>query len=276
MMQLSPTLRGAAKRVFGRKLSANLKYRSSLVAYADSYLKRKGWNKSVDGNRSVGNCGPIPWITYPALSMLQRVVRPQYRVFEYGCGNSSLWWSRQVAQIASVEHEEGWAAAVSDTAPANLTVTLKRRHDHAAPQLLKMTTDFFRTAPELPLSGDEPHDLSHGLVCEGFAAYALEIAKYGKDYFDIVVIDGMARSLTTWVALKYIKSDGIVVFDNAERWQYNPAFQILSDEGYKRIDFYGTGAVNTFEWCTSIFCKNLSWLPDTYEIPRVQPSDLGW
>jgi hypothetical protein len=276
MMQLSPTLRGAAKRVLGRRLSANLKYRSSLGAYADSYLKRKGWNKSVDGSRSVGNCGPIPWITYPALSMLERVVRPEYRVFEYGSGNSSLWWSERVAQIASVEHEEGWAATVSDMAPDNLTVTLRQRNDKADPQLAEMVTEFFRSAPELPLSGDRRHDLEHGLVCEGFAAYALEIAKHGKHHFDIVVVDGMARSLTTWIALKYIKNDGIIIFDNSERWQYNPAFQKLADEGYKRIDFYGTGAVNTFEWCTSIFCRSLSWLPDRYEIPQTQWSDLGW
>jgi len=38
-------------------------------------------------------------------------------------------------------------------------------------------------------------DEQAGLLIEEFAAYAIEITRFQKGHFDIVVVDGMARSL---------------------------------------------------------------------------------
>ncbi len=65
-----------------------------LVELAGDYLEPNGWFTSVKLGRSVDLDGnPLPWITYPAIEMLRRIDILNGRVFEYGAGNSSLWWA---------------------------------------------------------------------------------------------------------------------------------------------------------------------------------------
>jgi len=268
--------RSTAKKILGPRLSAGLKFRASLAAYSRNYLQQKVWHKTVYGVQSVNNQGPIPYITYPALMMLERIMLPTQRAFEYGCGNSSLWWSQKVSSIVAVEHNELWASRIRRHAPPNLTVTLKRINDVADPELSRCAVEFFRSAPELPTSGNPLHDLENGMLNKEFIAYAVELARYGKGYFDVVVIDGMCRSLSAFVAANFVKDDGIILFDDSQRWQYNAGYDAIAARGFKRIDFYGTGPIATHEWCTSIFCRNLTWIGDNGRVPRWQQNDLGW
>jgi len=253
-----------------------LRIRRRLRSYADLYLRRKGWQRSVALRESVGPDGPVPWITFPALMMLERIVEPHYKVFEYGCGNSSLWWSRRVSSVVSVEHDEAWAARIARIAPPNLTIVVRRLGENASPELAAHADAFFSRNPDLPVSGDLHHDLEHGLICREFVAYATEIARHGKGHFDVVVVDGMARVLTAWMAANFVKDDGIILFDNSDRWQYNSGFAALAERGFRRVDFYGTGPVNPFESCTSIFARNLDWAARNTVIPPGQISQLGW
>ncbi len=269
-------LRSVVRKLMGQKGREAFYRHRAVNRYVGDYLTNKGWIESSMSRQSIGMDGPIPWITYPALMMLERIVSLEHKVFEYGCGNSSLWWSTHVAEVVSVEHDETWAKKVSSTAPSNLRVHLIPRGIAPAPEYSESADEFFRRHPELPTSGNINHDIQHGLACEGFTAYAGELAKYGKGYFDIIVVDGMARSLSTWIAVEHIKERGIIVFDNSDRWQYNPAFDILAEHGFVRLDFYGAGPASTHEWCTSIFCKNLEWGARNVRVPKSQRSDLGW
>ncbi len=53
---------------------------------------------------------PIPWMTYPAVSYLNQLDVSQKQVFEYGCGNSTRYWSQRCRKIVSVEHDADWFA----------------------------------------------------------------------------------------------------------------------------------------------------------------------
>lgn len=269
-------LRSVAKKLMGQRGREAFYRRRVVNRYVANYLTGKGWIEAATSGQSMDRNGPIPWITYPALMMLERTVAPEHKVFEYGCGNSSLWWSERVAEVVSVEHNEAWANKISSEAPSNLRVRLAPRGMAADPKLAKTADEFFRLHKGLPTSGKMNHDIRHGMACEDFVAYATELATYGEGYFDIVVVDGMARSLTTWIAVKHVKERGIIVFDNSDRWQYNAAFDILAEHGFARLDFYGTGPVNTYEWCTSIFCRDLEWSAGNVRVPESQMADLGW
>ena len=72
--------------------------------YAERYLGPKGWFESVRTRESVDGSGPCPWITYPALKVLGRIIRPNYRVLECGSGSSSLWWRARVRELVTVAH----------------------------------------------------------------------------------------------------------------------------------------------------------------------------
>jgi len=66
------------------------------------------WKTIRDWN-SVDQTGrPIPWYTYPTTEFLSHLDLTAFKVFEYGSGNSTLWWSDRARQITSVEDDESW------------------------------------------------------------------------------------------------------------------------------------------------------------------------
>lgn len=92
--------------------------------YAEnSYLRTKGWVRTERTGAPVDQSGdPIPWYTYPAIDFIEGRVRNDFRVFEFGSGNSSLWYSSRVDEVVAVEDSEQWAAKCQERAPKNLTV----------------------------------------------------------------------------------------------------------------------------------------------------------
>ena len=242
--------------------------------FGKNYLTKMGWFQSLKGIPN-NNEGLVPWITYPAFRQLKRIVKPEFRVFEFGCGASSMWWARNVAEVVSVEHDAAWAARVINEKPHNLTVIVREMNAATDAKDIPLLEPFFTGSPDLPISADVNHNIMHGLLSEEFLAYAAELAQYPKAHFDVVVVDGMARSLTAWLAGQYVKPGGFIVFDNSDRWQYNAGYRALNSQGFQRIDYYGPGPVNVIEWCTSIFAKDFSAFMSNIDSPKGD-NDLGW
>lgn len=71
----------------------------------------------------------------------------------------------------------------------------------------------------------------------------------------IVVIDGRKRVATAVQSLKKIKEDGVIIFDNSERPEYEGAIETLKMAGFKRIDFWGIGPIIHMQTCTTIFYR---------------------
>lgn len=65
---------------------------------------------------------PLPWYTYPAIEYLRQFDFTQKRIFEFGCGNSSLFWLEMGATVWSVEHNRAWFEKVSESATDRHTV----------------------------------------------------------------------------------------------------------------------------------------------------------
>lgn len=88
-----------------------------------SILNTSGWLRSRrDGLPVDAEGNPIPWYTYPAIRFLEPRVRPEFSVFEYGAGNSTLWWAKRVAEVMSFEHSREWFDRISGSAPANASI----------------------------------------------------------------------------------------------------------------------------------------------------------
>lgn len=79
-----------------------------------------------------------------------------------------------------------------------------------------------------------------------------------SDMYDIIVIDGKRRYMSALLALKYLKKDGFIIFDNAD-W-YQNAIKKLTEVGLKRVDFIGFGPINSYTWNTCLFF-NLNYSP---------------
>jgi hypothetical protein len=185
------------------------------------YLRQSGWTESFRSKESVDARGePLPWFTYPAIAFLEPRLDKSMRVFEYGCGNSTLWWCRHTAKVRAIEHDQAWSEKVRSALPPNGEV--------------------------IHISGDD-------------GRYAREICKY-RGEFHIVVIDGEARVECAKSCIPALRSDGVVIWDNSDRAVYQPGLEFLRQSGFRRLDFTGMGPINTYAWCTSIFYRSVNCL----------------
>ena len=193
-----------------------------LRIFADSpgYLQESGWLNSMAQGEAVDAHGqPIPWITYPALDFLTPRIDARMAVFEYGTGNSTLWWSKRVARLVSCEHDKEWYAKFKERVTAGNTTYLWRRHKG------------------------------------GSTAYSSEISAY-RSQFAILVIDGRQRVDCIRNGLGALLPDGVVLWDNSDRKKYRPGYDLLAEAGFGRLDFWGMGPLSTRRWCTSIFYRS--------------------
>lgn len=206
------------KRAILSVVEKNLTGRKYLSLYRfKDHLEKMGWFRSIETNLPVDNEGnPLPWYTYPAISFLEKKIEPQMKIFEYGTGNSTLWWGKRVASVISIEHDLEWYESMKKRVPSNIEYKYSE------------------------------------LVDDG--AYCRIISKYEKK-FDIVVIDGRDRVNCAKNTLKALRDNGIIIWDNSDRVAYNDGYQYLLDNGFKRLDFFGLGPINNISWCTSIFYR---------------------
>jgi hypothetical protein len=98
----------------------------------------------------------------------------------------------------------------------------------------------------------------HGHNCRDFQGYATSLLTWPQGHFDIIVVDGMARALAAYLAAHWVRLDGLIVFDNSERTEYEAGYRWLRRLGFGRIDFWGPGPVNDFHWCTSFFVRSVA------------------
>ena len=225
----------------------------------NEFLTTTGWRRSVEMNQAVDRHGPVPWFTYPAIRYLERLVRPQWRVLEYGSGNSTRWWSARVKEVVAVEHDPAWAGALKRDLPANVTLVERVMDDPLPDDADRLLRECWYPSGCLGLpTADPTRNYRAGLLDGAYRAYGAVGLGYPAGHFDVIVVDGMARALTAWVAARQVKPDGLVVFDNADREEYAPAYEALEAEGFARIDFWGLGPLNPYEWCTSVFVRDIA------------------
>ena len=85
-----------------------------------------GHFRSCESNACVSGAGaPIPWYTYPAIDYLQSLDLQHALVFEYGAGNSSLFWAARTKRTWSVEDSPEWHAQVSARSVPSQSLLLK-------------------------------------------------------------------------------------------------------------------------------------------------------
>lgn len=106
-------------------LAAHWSLIDSLLPPGSNFFSSSGWLESVRSNRPVNAAEqPLPWLTYPAIDFLESRLRPEWSVFEWGCGASTLWWSSRVSRVRSTESNEAWCRKISKELPGNCKVDL--------------------------------------------------------------------------------------------------------------------------------------------------------
>jgi len=188
-----------------------------LIRKLQAHLIEEGWFRSIEEKMPVDKDGnSIPWLTYSAISFLSKKVKPNMTVFEYGSGNSTIWWSEKVSEVVAYEHHQEWYNKFKKKIRSNV------KYHHCA----------------LQYNGD----------------YCKAILNYNNQ-FDIVVIDGRDRVNCAKNSIHALKENGIIIWDNSDREQYNKGYKFLQDNGFKRIDFESLGPQSTKKSSTAVFYR---------------------
>ncbi len=144
-----------------------------------SELRENGWYKSFIYKKPIDKQGnPIPWLNYPFLDFIRPRLNKSFFFFEYGCGNSTLWFSNYVQHIDSVEHEKEWYEHIRNKIPPNVHLYLKNLHSTEYEQSILTTSHLY----------------------------------------DLILIDGRKRLECSQNAVKKLKTNGVIILDNSDAY----------------------------------------------------------
>lgn len=193
------------------------------MAHTDSYLVKTGLLESwiipfenadfyYDEDNKVN-----PWLGRTVIDVIKKHLNDTLNVFEWGMGNSTLFWSQYVNEVISVDHDQKWYQRMKEIEPQNADCRWVK----------------------LEYGGD----------------YCKEI--YNTDIeFDIIMIDGRDRVRCAMNAVDKLKSNGVIIWDNTEREFYQEGIDFLKKKGFKQLELcsvlYGNAGYECF---TSIFYR---------------------
>ncbi|MFD1142280.1 hypothetical protein ACFQ4C_14230 [Larkinella insperata] len=72
---------------------------------------------------------PIPWYTYPAIEFINQLDLSDKRVFEYGSGNSTLFWASRCRKVVAIEDDKKWYDTIRTRLPQNVDYRLIENKD---------------------------------------------------------------------------------------------------------------------------------------------------
>lgn len=189
-------------------LRLGMLYRGHLRASGWRVSARAGAPLTADGN-------PIAWYTYPALAFLEPRLRSDMEVFEYGAGNSTLWWAARVAHVSSVESDREWVGRLRLDLPPNVDV---------------------RHVPE-------PE------------AYALSAQHRGRRFDIVVIDGINRNRCANACLNVLSDSGVVIWDNAERERLYGEGLELLRSHGFRRIEFDGLGPMNGYAWRTSIFYR---------------------
>lgn len=162
-----------------------------------------------------------PWMVFTAIDFLKQWLKKDMKVFEYGSGGSTIFFADRVRSVISVEHDAAWYKVVfgslKQAGYSHVDYRLFEPEDYPAYSLKK------RNEPKEFIS------YYHGFSGKRFKNYATAIANFTDDTFDLVVVDGRARSACIQQSLPKIRKGGYLLLDNADRPAYLLPFDELKD-----------------------------------------------
>ena len=162
-------------KVYLRSITGIGHYENAILSITE---KEYGYFNSVFKNQACDMAQqPVPWFTYAAIEFIKQLNLVDKVVFEWGSGNSSLFFANRVKNIYSIEHNQEWYDKVKANKMQNQEV-----------EFVESTID----------------------------SYVNSINKRDT-FYDIIIIDGdLFRKECALEAIKYLNKGGIIILDNSD------------------------------------------------------------
>lgn len=185
---------------------------------SSGYLKEIGWINSFKCHMPIDiDSNPLPWVTYGFMDFISDRLNTTMDIFEFGSGNSTLWYASKVNTVTSVEHDNIWFEKIKEIMPRNVNINYEK---------LLYNGEYSRFTNALDRK------------------------------FDIVIVDGRDRVNCIKNAINTIKENGVIVLDDSERQQYKKGIDFLLNKDFKKIDFWGISPGLFYRKNTTVFYKN--------------------
>jgi precorrin-6B methylase 2 len=207
-------------RLIGKKKILNLfldSFEERARKFTSSgYLVETGWWKSFEKKQPVDMEGqPVPWITYGAIEFLKTRLDNSMSIFEFGSGNSSLYYAKKVNKVVSVEHHNDWFNYIKEKMPSNVEI-------------------FHKNIESVEYT---------------------EFLKKREDKFDVIIVDGRERVQCILNSINNLSNRGVVILDDSQREKYLEGESFLLKNGFKKIAFWGIAPSYFRNKSTTIFYK---------------------
>ena len=182
------------------------------------YLAEIGWFRAFETKSAIDENGsPIPWVTYSFIDFIKERLSSSHTVFEFGSGNSTLFYAKYSGKVVSVEHDKDWYQKIVSSKPSN---------------------------SEMILETLEPN-----------GEYCRKPLGLGQK-FDIIIVDGRDRVNCCKQSIEALSESGVVVLDDSERSEYAEAITFLTNNGFKHLPFSGISPGLFYKKSTSVFYRN--------------------
>ena len=196
------------------------RYLFYIKAFESGFFKKTGWTDSCQKNyiNAIDGSGmPIPMMSYSIIEFFKERLSSDMILFEYGSGNSTLFFSKLVKKVISVEHDKEWYEKLQSKLPENVELYFVK---------LEYNSDYCRMVQKLNIE------------------------------FDIIIVDGRDRVNCLKNSYEYLKEDGIIILDDMYRERYQEVIPFLTNKGFRHISFSGLSPGQLLHHKTVVFYKS--------------------
>ena len=160
-------------------------------------------NQEYGFRNSYENCmsidaenNPIPWMTYSSIFYLSQLDLSDCDIFEWGSGNSTLYFAKRAKSVTSIESNQEWYEYVLKNKPDNVDLNLVNVDNYA-----KIIQEKRKTYDIISIDGD----IYRRFEC---AYYAVDLLKKGG----MIIIDN-----SDWLerTTAFLRDQGFIQVDFA-------------------------------------------------------------
>ena len=159
----------------------------------------------------------FPWLVKEAVFDILEFIktRPVCQMLEFGSGRSTLFFSKYVGKLISVDHDPIYYNQVTKQ------INLKN---------IKNVTLNILPRP-------------YNSICDTFEDH----------FFDLILVDGRDRVECIKSCEKKLKRNGMLILDNSDRKKYKESMEYLLNLGYIEKKYLGNDGYFKTIWMTSIY-----------------------
>ena len=164
-----------------------------------------------------------PWLTPAAVAFLDAHLKPAMTGLEFGSGRSTAWYAGKLHRLTSVEHHAEWRARVVE-------MLARRNISNVEVRLVPL---------------DHPAEEPERATYDPLPAYVAVATGLPDESLDLVVVDGHYRSQCIAAVVDKLRSGGLLLVDDADRW---PGAAPPVPAGWPEVSRTTNGIKSTVIW----------------------------